>query len=312
MTSNTLSENPPAICDYEGSTYRTNFWEGQGREYEDLVERFALRKLLPPAGMRLLDIGAGFGRLTGLYAGYDEVVLLDYSTSLLREARDRLGDDSRYRYVAANFYHLPFVDGLTETAVMVRVLHHARDVPAVLGEVARVVRARGHFVLEYANKRHGKAILRYLLRRQDWSPFDPQPVEFVPLNFDFHPAYVGQHLAQTGFAIQQERAVSAFRLPLLKRAVPSRVLAALDGLLQRPLATLKPTPSVFLRARRDESAAVAPSGVFFRCPACHGTDLSKGDSALVCQDCARRWPVTDKVHDFRWPRGNGGNEHESR
>lgn len=306
LTNSTLSESPLPICDYEGSSYRTDFWEGRGREYEDLVERIALRKLLPPTGTCLLDIGAGFGRLTGLYTGYDEVILLDYSTSLLHEARERLDDTSRYRFVAANFYHLPLVDGLIETTVMVRVLHHAQDVPAVLGEIARVVRAGGHFVLEYANKRHIKAVLRYLLRCQGWSPFDRQPVEFVALNFDLHPAYVRQHLAYAGFAIQRERAVSLFRLPLLKRTVPSRVLAALDGLLQRPLALLKPTPSVFLCAGRDRSAPVAPAGAFFRCPACCSSDLVEGDGAFVCQDCARQWPILDGVYDFRWPRENGG------
>jgi ubiquinone/menaquinone biosynthesis C-methylase UbiE len=304
LTNDALCENSLPICDYEGSPYRTDFWEGQGREYEDLVERIALRHLLPPTGTRLLDIGAGFGRLVDLYTGYDEVVLLDYSTSLLREARERLGHDSRYRYVAANFYHQPFVDGLVETAVMVRVLHHAQDAPAVLGEIARVVRAQGHLTLEYANKRHIKAIVRYLLRRQEWSPFDRQPIEFAALNFDFHPAYVRQHLEQMGFAVQQERAVSAFRLPLLKRIAPSRMLAALDGLLQRPLAPLKPTPSVFLCARRDEDAAVASVGGFFRCPACHSDNLFEGDATLVCQGCTRRWPIVDRVYDLRWPRGD--------
>ena len=76
------------ICDYEESTYRTDFWEGQGREYEDLVERIALRNLLPATGHRLLDIGPGFGRLSEFYEGYDQVVLLDYSRTLLRQAQE--------------------------------------------------------------------------------------------------------------------------------------------------------------------------------------------------------------------------------
>ena len=50
-----------AICDYEGTSYRARFWEGQGREYEDLAERIALRRLLPPEGDRLLELGAAFG-----------------------------------------------------------------------------------------------------------------------------------------------------------------------------------------------------------------------------------------------------------
>ncbi len=42
----------PPICDYEGSNYRTEFWESKGRNYEDQVERIALRRLLPKHGRR--------------------------------------------------------------------------------------------------------------------------------------------------------------------------------------------------------------------------------------------------------------------
>ena len=79
------------VCDYEGSAYRTEFW-GQGREYEDAAERVALRRLLPPTGRRLIDIGGGYGRLFPLYAGYDEVVLFDYALSQLQQGRELWGD----------------------------------------------------------------------------------------------------------------------------------------------------------------------------------------------------------------------------
>ena len=59
--------------DYEGSGYRTDFWEGQGREYEDLTERIALRRLLPANGRRIVHLGAGFGRMTGELGGYDQI-----------------------------------------------------------------------------------------------------------------------------------------------------------------------------------------------------------------------------------------------
>ena len=78
--------------DYEGSQYRTDFWEGQGREYEDAAERIALRRLLPPHSARMIELGAGFGRLADLYAGYEQVVLLDYSRSLLEDAQRRWGE----------------------------------------------------------------------------------------------------------------------------------------------------------------------------------------------------------------------------
>lgn len=301
MKNHTSSTRSPAICDYEGSTYRTDFWEGQGRDYENLVERIALQALLPPEGKCLLDIGAGFGRLADLYTGYENVILLDYSTSLLGEARQRRGDDGRTRYVAANFYHLPLVDGLVETTVMVRVLHHAQDPPAVLNEIARVVRPKGVLVLEYANKRHIKAILRYGLRRQGWSPFDLQPVEFAALNYDFHPAYVRHHLTQAGFDVQRERAVSVFRLPFLKRLIPSPILAILDGWFQRPLAPLKLTPSIFLRAQYQDGGDFHPADGFFCCPACHSPNLYESKEVTICQGCKRRWPIREGIYDFRWP-----------
>ena len=58
-------KNTPPILDYDGTgkaSYRADFWEGQGREYEDRVERAALERLLKPSsGERLLELGAGFG-----------------------------------------------------------------------------------------------------------------------------------------------------------------------------------------------------------------------------------------------------------
>ena len=80
------SQPTPPICDYEGSDYRTSFWENQGREYEDLAERIAIHRLLPPRGRCLLEIGTGFGRLVDMYQGYERIILLDYSMSLLQEA----------------------------------------------------------------------------------------------------------------------------------------------------------------------------------------------------------------------------------
>jgi ubiquinone/menaquinone biosynthesis C-methylase UbiE len=291
------------ICDYEGSAYRTEFWEGQGRDYEDRVERIALRRLLPPTGRRLLEIGAGFGRLADLYPGYDQVILLDYSLSLLREARDRLGAD-RFVYVAANFYQMPLIDGLADTATMVRVIHHAQDVPALLAEIARVLRRDGVLVLEFANKQHLKAILRYALRRQAWSPFDWAPVEFVRLNFDFHPRWMRQQLREAGFRLKAQRTVSHFRMALLKRWVPTPWLAGLDSLLQPTGRWCQLSPSIFTRSVNATPGPPAPAGAFFRCPRCHAplrtpAPRAPTGDALACQTCGAAWPIRDGIYDFK-------------
>ena len=180
------SQRPP-VCDYEGSAYQTTFWEQGGRSYEDRVEAIALKRLLPATGKLLLEIGAGAGRNTPRYQGFERVVLLDYSRTQLYQARQRLGDGQRYLYVAGDVYRLPFVPGLFDATTMIRTLHHMEDAPLDLRQVRRVLQPGATFILEYANKQNLKAILRYLLRRQAWSPFSPEPVEFARLNFHFLP-----------------------------------------------------------------------------------------------------------------------------
>ena len=298
------------VCDYEGSAYRTEFW-GQGREYEDTVERVALRHLLPPIGRRLIEIGAGYGRLADLYSGYDEVVFFDYALSQLRQAHELWGDVApggrpRYVYVAGDFYNLPFASGLFDTVTTVRTIHHAADAPAVLQGVARILAPGGTFVLEFANKRNVKAVLRYLVRRQDWSPFDREPIEFVKLNFDFHPAWMKERLAEVGLQVRELRTVSHFRLGVLKRLVPTGLLVSLDRLFQPTGALWQLTPSVFARCETRADKPAAPSGAFFRCTICGSTMLEDEGDALYCIDCGARFAVRDGVYDFKAPLAEEG------
>jgi len=296
----------PAICDYEGSAYRTDFWT-QDRTYEDTVERIALTALLPPSGRRLIDIGAGFGRLVDLYADYDQVTLFDYSRSLLQEARAQWGEHGplgrpQYIYVAADFNRFPFVDGLFDTVTMVRVIHHAPDAARVLRGISEIIAPGGAFILEFANKRNLKAISRWLLKRQPWSPFDLSPYEFAELNYDFHPHWMQAQLRKAGFVIQRRRSVSQFRLRLLKRHVPTQWLARLDGLVQPTGRWWQLAPSIFVESRstkKSESAAIGTS--FFRCPACRGSNLIEQPKALICQTCQRAWPIHDGLYDFKEP-----------
>ncbi len=297
-------ERSHAICDYEGTSYRARFWEGQGREYEDLAERIAIQALLPARGGRLLEIGAGFGRLADLYHGYDQVILLDYAISGLREAQERLAASGRYVFVAADLYNLPLAPGTCDVVVTVRVLHHVADIPAAFHQIACVLKPGGIYLLEYANKRHLKAIARYLLRRQRWSPFAGEPYEFARLNFDFHPRWMAQQLQRAGFTVEAGRAVSHFRQPVLKRLVPPRVLAALDGLIQVPGAAWKLSPSVFLRARGGGSAA-GNGEALFRCPACHGTALRPVPDALQCATCTAIWSTAGGIYNFKAPVTSG-------
>ncbi len=296
------------ICDYEGSRYRTDFWEGQNRAYEDGVERLAMKKLLPPHGERLIEIGAGFGRLVDLYQGYQQVILTDYARTQLEEAQRYLGQDNRFVYVVADIYNLPFIDNLFNTLTMVRVMHHLADVPAALKELYRVISPNGTAVIEYASKLHLKALTRWLLRRQKESPFSRAPYEFVEMNFNFHPAWMGQQFETAGFQLRHLRTVSHFRMNLFKRTLPIQWLVKMDGWAQNTGHWWQLTPSVFVQAQASKTPVLSlPAS--FRCPSCGYPKLApletaaapSADQVFTCPDCQQRWSFQNGIYDFKTP-----------
>ena len=297
----------PPVCDYEGSDYQTSFWDRGGREYEDRTEAIAIQRLLPKRGRLLLEVGAGAGRNTPRYLGFDRIILLDYSRTQLEQAQLRLGPSDRYIYVAADAYRLPFVDGLFDTVTMIRTLHHMSDAPRALEQVKNVLRSNGIFILEFASKLNLKAILRYLSGRQTWSPFSPEPVEFAALNFDFHPKAVRKWLKSLGFTIERTLTLSHFRIGFLKRFIPTGILVSLDSLLQWTGALWQLTPSVFMRACKsmqnlhgvDTLPAFANPMMLFKCPDCGYTGLADRKTHLECLSCRKKWEVKDGIYDFR-------------
>jgi SAM-dependent methyltransferase len=196
---------------------------------------------------------------------------------------------------------MPFASQAFDCAVMVRVLHHLPDVLRAFQAIQALLAPGGCFLLEYANKRHLKAILRHLLQRGEPDPFDPEPYEFVELNYNFHPHYVEQRLQSAGFQIERQLSVSLLRLGLLKRCIPARILAAVDGLLQQPAASLKCSPSMFVKSLARPVASPQPLEQLFCCPRCRSRSLSQEPEALRCTACGRRWSTEGGIHDFRQP-----------
>jgi len=112
---------------------------------EERGERYAdtLGPLLEP-GSLTLEIGVGTGIVAMALArrGF-RMVGLDVSLPMTRRARDRIGD----RVVVGDARRMPFADASVAQAVSVWVLHVVGDVPQMLGEVARVLRPRGRYVV---------------------------------------------------------------------------------------------------------------------------------------------------------------------
>lgn len=289
----------PPVIDYEGSDYQDSFWQRGNREYEDRVEAIALKRLLPDSGEILLEIGAGAGRNTPRYSQFKRVVLLDYSSTQLQQAQARLGISGRYIYVAADAYKLPFMTGVFDVATMIRTIHHIVDVPAVLTQVRKVLKPGAYFILEFANKRNLKAIFRYLAGRQNWSPFTMEPIEFVELNFDFHPLQMRRWLDACGLQVERQLTVSHFRLGLFKRLVPLSVLVSLDSLAQLTGDLWQLSPSVFTRCLATGHTPIAAPNELFSCPLCNSSPLIEVKDGLMCKACQRVWPLKDGIYYLR-------------
>lgn len=303
-----MVDNVPVI-DYEGSHYKSDFWFGQGRDYEDATERLVLAELLPKQGGRIAEIGAGFGRLADLYDGYEQIVLFDYSRTLLQDAVTKWGDDPRFVFVAGNIYQLPLAAGILDSLVMVRVMHHLADVSAALQQLSRTLHTQSVAVLEYANKRNLKAIGRWLVGKQTWSPFALEPIEFVELNFDFHPQWMEKQFADSSFSVKKQRAVSHFRLPLLKERFSAAGLARVDQKIFTIGGVWPIAPSVFLQSELAFERQRAVVGVdsasiskLFCCPQCQAALESLSSEQLLCQSCQLVFAKEKGVWDFKEPK----------
>jgi ubiquinone/menaquinone biosynthesis C-methylase UbiE len=289
----------PPVCDYEGSDYQEKFWEAGGRAYEDAAEAIALKKLLPAGGQHLLELGAGAGRNTQRYTGFERITLLDYSTTQLQQARYKLGESLRYRYIAADVYRLPFAPATFDAATMIRTLHHLSQPRLALEQVRACLASQAVFILEFANKRNIKSVLRFAAGKQKWNPFNREAVEFVELNFDFHPASIKTILRECGFEVKGQLSVSYLRADFFKKRFSQKALTGLETFLQAAASWTAYSPSLFLRTVVQDEGTFIHTDTPFRCPACDHFPLIDTPPELTCSACGRVYPVINGIYDFR-------------
>jgi ubiquinone/menaquinone biosynthesis C-methylase UbiE len=101
----------------------------------------------PKSGERILDIGAGKGekaaRILQAFPG-TEVFAVDPNERRITQAKR---DHPSVRSTVAGAEKLPFDDAFFDKAYSTMALHHFSDLGKALGEVARVVRPGGSYVV---------------------------------------------------------------------------------------------------------------------------------------------------------------------
>ncbi len=241
-----------AICDYSDHDYEQEFWKDTGREYEDAADKMAVLKLLPWRGEIMLELGAGFGRLAEVYKHrLGKIILFDYAQNLLDKAKWHFGEDAKFTFQQGSVYELPYDALYVDTALMVRVSHHLEHIEKVLKEVARVIKPKGIFVMEYANKRNFKEIVRWIAGKSQMSPFSISMTDRTAKGFyNYHPSYIEKLARDAGFKVEQVLSVSNFRWDIFKKLFSLKFLLTLESLLQTPLGFVRFGPSIYLKLRK--------------------------------------------------------------
>lgn len=245
-----------SIIYYDEPSYDyQKYW--QVREYEDKAERIALAKffkLIPKKGA-LADIGAGFGRLTPVYASlFEKCVLVDPSKRLLNEAKNLSQKYKNLSFRCGFAHDLPFADKSFDVVLFIRTFHHLKEPNEVIAEFNRILKPGGFLILEFANKIHIKSVIKAILERRlsyllSHVPEDISHDEGVPF-FNYHPTHVKSLLFANGFKIVKGLSVSNFRNPIFKRLIPLPLLLLFSSIFQLPAYYLSFGPSIFILAQK--------------------------------------------------------------
>ncbi|MBN1296075.1 methyltransferase domain-containing protein [bacterium] len=166
-----------------------------GRFFQQHQERFILDHLGDVTGMRILDLGAGTGRLSLPMARHGaRVTAADASDKMLAILREKAWLQGLPVTASRIDAHaLPFPDTAFEAAVSLRMIMHVVDWHRVIAELCRV--AKTHVIVDFP-PRSGFAGLAPMIHPMI-RPFNPHHQPYRVFRIDD----IGKELAANGFVI---------------------------------------------------------------------------------------------------------------
>ena len=236
------------------------YW--QNRVYENQSEKIALKKLLKlipnKKKKNLIDIGGGFGRLATEYAPlFKKCLLIEPSIKLIKQAK-KLGKSFPNLEFKKSFVEKINVDDKSfDVALLIRVVHHLKDLSVVIKEIDRILKPQGFLILEFANKSHLKNIIKAALKGDvdfltNHTPKKVAQRSLTPF-FNYHPNQIKSLLFNHQFKIIKCFSVSNFRHPYLKKIIPSKILLLMESKQQELTAKNQSYlgPSIFLLPQKN-------------------------------------------------------------
>lgn len=238
-----------------------SYWDR--RIYEHEAEVLAIKSFIKnlPRLDTILDLGAGFGRLTPTYLNAaKKIILTDPSVKLLNLASKKFkGKKFKFIVGGTNNLAVKIKKESIDLILMIRVLHHIRNLENAFSVVHKLLKPGGYFILEYPNKVHAKAVLYELFRGNYTFPFNifskdvcndrlekENRIPFV----NYHPDFIKELITKHDFTIEKIKSVSNFRSPLLKKIFPVAFLIFLSSITQDILAKVSFGPSIFILAKK--------------------------------------------------------------
>ena len=166
-------------------------------ENENYLNSFEQGELVPLLGAiankKILDVGAGTGRLTTMLANREAIVTaLDASEKMLKILRSKCSDRSRpVTMVVGDAENLPFDNDTFDTVTAAFLIVHLKDPARFFDEAYRVLKDGGLFVVTNINQK------------------DPPPVktkegQVIIESFYHRPEKIREILESLAFGIKEE------------------------------------------------------------------------------------------------------------
>lgn len=303
--------------DYENYDYR-EFWEDNKRAYEDASERLALGKLFKTVRKSgvIIDIGCGYGRLFNEYKDFGMIIMMDYSLNNLKNTKDTVfnylkqdkTEFDKVHFIAADALNLPFKNEAFNAAISVRIVHHLNNPEKFISETGRILKDKGLFILEFANKRNLKNIFKFIFGKLKQSPFSPEPYMIGENIQDNHPRVIIGYFKKNDLKINKIISVSNLRAGFLKRKLSLGNLLRLENISQGLLSLCKPGPSIFIKAFKNineniDNMEKIPQKFtdMLLCPGCKNLEsvLEINENFLICNFCGSKYAIDENIFDLR-------------